>query len=103
MLVHKRNKYPIDIELFLHHVPDLIRVGVLTDSMLTVIIGFDIKGHRATSPLLNFVDMDLSSERFQLYEKAPFPGSPLYFMLNRPVELFKMRSTLVANYTLVCG
>jgi hypothetical protein len=76
MLVYKRNKYPIDVEFFLHHGSDLIRIGVFADTMLSVIIGFDIKGHRATSPLLNFVDRDLSSERFQLSEKAPFPGSP---------------------------
>jgi hypothetical protein len=76
MLVHKRNKYPVDVELFLHYGPDLIRIGVFTDTMFPVIVSLDIKGHRATSPLLNFVDLDLSSERFQLYEKAPFPGFP---------------------------
>jgi hypothetical protein len=76
MLVHKRNKNPIDVQLLLHYGPDLIRIGVFTDTMLPVIVGFNVKGHRATSPLLNFVDLDLSSERFQQYEQAPFSGFP---------------------------
>lgn len=76
MLVHKRNEHPIDVKLFLHHGPDLIGVGVFADTMLSVIVGFNVKGHRATSPDLNFVDLDLASERFQQYEQAPFSGLP---------------------------
>ena len=101
MLVYKRNEYPVNVELFLHYGSDLIRIGVFTDTMLSVIVSLDVKGHRATSPLLNFVGLDLSSERFQLCEKAPLSGFPLNYILTRNWDLIKVRSTLAANYTLI--
>jgi len=51
MFVHKGNEHPIYVEFFLHHGPYQRRVGIFADTMLAVIIGFNVKGHRATSPL----------------------------------------------------
>ena len=73
MLVYKRNKYPIDVEFFLHHGSDLIRIGVFADTMLSVIIGFDIKGHRATSQLAEIGGLAVSLDRFRLIRKTIEP------------------------------
>ncbi|MEM5786597.1 MAG: hypothetical protein AAGU11_04715 [Syntrophobacteraceae bacterium] len=52
MFVYKRYEYPIDIKLLLYYGPYERRVGIFTDSMFAIIVGFDVKGHRATSPLV---------------------------------------------------
>ncbi len=63
MFVHKGNENPIDIELFLHYRPYESRVGVFADAMFSIIVGFNVKRHRVTSPLnLIFGVLDLSHE-----------------------------------------
>lgn len=57
MLVHERDENPIDIKLLLYYRPNHCRIGVFTDSMFSVIIGFDVKGHRATSLPNKFWDL----------------------------------------------
>ncbi len=54
MLVHEGNKNAIDIKLLLYYGSDQCWVGVFTYAMFAVIIGLNVKGHRATSPLIKF-------------------------------------------------
>jgi hypothetical protein len=65
MFVYKRYEYPIDIKLLLYYGPYERRVGIFTDSMFAIIVGFDVKGHRATSPLVKILgDPNLSPANF---------------------------------------
>ena len=69
MFVHESDENPIDIKLLLHHGPYECRVGVFADAMFSIIIGFNVKRHRVTSPLnLIFWVLDLPINGSNLFE-----------------------------------
>ncbi len=54
MLINERDEDPVYIELLLHYGPYQCWVGIFADSVFAIIVSFNIKGHRATSPLSEF-------------------------------------------------
>ncbi|MCE5336528.1 MAG: hypothetical protein LLG06_18275, partial [Desulfobacteraceae bacterium] len=99
MLIDKGNKDSINIEFLLHHGPNHRRVGVLADSMFSVIIGFDVKGHRVTSPLLKFwgpgtffgKNPSLEIPQHEKFRKTFCPGFPSPCMLTPTIGLSKWK------------
>lgn len=90
MLIDERNEDPIYIKFLLHHGPDQGRVGVLADSMFAIIIGFDVKGHRETSPLVVIWGSGLSLAKIQSVCKPDcekLRQNPLW-ALDNPIRIY---------------
>ena len=51
MLVYERDEHPVYVEFLLHYSPYQGRIGIFAYSVFAVIVGFDVKRHRATPPL----------------------------------------------------
>ncbi len=110
VFVYKGDKNPVDIEFFLHHSPDECRVGILANAMLAIIVGFNVQGHRATSPLNRILGAsDLPTERFRILYRPTMQkaiakpsallGFPTAFMLTRSQALSKTGNPVsVQNY-----
>jgi hypothetical protein len=110
MLVNKGDENPVDIEFLLHYSSDERRVGILAYAMLAIIIGLNVQGHRATSPLNRIVGAsDISTERFRILYRATMQkaiakpsallGFPTAFMLTRSRALSKTGNPALAlNY-----
>lgn len=109
MLVHERDENPIDIKLLLHYRPDQRRIGIFTDSMFSVIIGFNVKGHRATSPPNKFRDLRTSRGRpaelrtsaaQKTSRRAPCFHIPFNMNVHALNGLVNIRKSISANYTI---
>ena len=110
MFVYKGDENPVDVEFFLHHSPDERRVGILANTMLAIIVGFNVQGHRATSPLNRILGAsDLPTERFRILYRPTMQkaiakpsallGFPTAFMLTRSWTLSKTGNPALAlNY-----
>ncbi len=51
MLVYERDEHPVYVEFLLHNSPYQGGVGIFAYAVFAVIVGFNVKGHRATPPL----------------------------------------------------
>jgi hypothetical protein len=49
MLIYERDENPVDVEFLLHYRSYQGGVGIFAYSMFAIIVGFNVKRHRATS------------------------------------------------------
>ncbi len=93
MLVYERNEHPVYVKLLLHYRPYQGWVGIFAYSVFAVIVGFNVKGHRAISPLAEIGGFAVSLDRFSLIRKTigrkgfskplVFPGFSPCFYVNK--------------------
>jgi hypothetical protein len=51
VLVHKGDKNWSDVELFLNDLTYESQIGILVNSIFVIVLSFDVKRHRRSSPL----------------------------------------------------
>jgi len=52
MLIYEGNKHPVYVKLLLHYGPYQGWVGIFAYSVFAIIVGFNVKGHRAISAFM---------------------------------------------------
>jgi len=111
MLVYERDENPVDVEFLLHYRPYQGGVGIFAYPMFAIIVGLNVKRHRATS-LRETRNLEISPRELQVVRKyhntkdchKPFStmAFPTEYMLTNYRGLSKTRIfSPRSNYTTI--